>query len=125
MPYDTDTYKEIIRILDSFNAKATFFIISGQVNEESKEVLINAIKNGHKIGNHGHSNTMHALLGEKKLFNEISLCHDMIVEMYIKAGKDVPNTLFYRPGCGIFTNRMIDIMSKCDGRYKLALGSVC
>lgn len=124
VPYDTKTYKEILQILDSFNVKATFFVISGQITTEAKNVLINAVKNGHHLGNHGHTNTMHALLNNNDLFNEIQLCHTMINEIYQRANVELPNTIYYRPGCGIFTTNMIKTMSLCDSRYKLALGSV-
>ena len=124
VPYDETTYKEIIRILDSFNLKATFFIISGQITQESKRLLINAVKNGHHLGNHGHTNTMHALLSKSSLLTELNLCNSMIKEIYKSANVNLPNTLLYRPGCGIFTNKMIDIMLQCDKRYSLCLGSV-
>ena len=124
VPYDTTTYKEIIYVLDSFNVKATFFIISSQITNESKKILINAVKNGHHLGNHGHTNTMHALLSESLLVGELIYCDTMIKDIYNLANVPLPNTLLYRPGCGIFTNRMIDIMESCDTRYAMCLGSV-
>jgi peptidoglycan-N-acetylglucosamine deacetylase len=124
IPYDNETYNSIIRILDSFNMKATFFVISGQITSESKEALVAAVKNGHHLGNHGHSNYMHALLNQNDLLSEITSCHNLIKEIYNMANVKLPDTLFYRPGCGVFTNQVLKVMKECDKRYELALGSV-
>lgn len=124
IPYDTETYNKIIGILDDFNMKATFFVISSQITLESKTILVDAVRNGHQIGNHGHTNYMHALLSKNDLLLELSSCHKLIEEIYTLANVQLPDTLFYRPGCGVFTNQVLEVMKRCDSRYELVLGSV-
>lgn len=42
----------ILDILDEYNIKATFFIIGGNVNENTESVLLETAQRGHIIGNH-------------------------------------------------------------------------
>lgn len=62
---------------------------------------------------------MHAFLSATKLSAEIEACDKLIKEIYNAAEVKEPDVLYYRPGCGIFTNKMFDIIRKCDSRYKL------
>ena len=86
------------------------------------EILINAVKNGHQLGNHGNTNSMHLLKSAEGLHREIDVCDTMIREIYKRAGVMIPKTMVYRPGCGLFSRKMIQIVE--DKGYRLALGSV-
>lgn len=118
-PYDS--YEEIIKILDMYNMKATFFIISDYVTESNKQILINAVKNGHQIANHGKTNSIHAIKSFESLINEVDTCDQLIRSIYHEAGVDLPK-MFYRPGCGAFTKKMLRYIETLN--YKLALGSI-
>ena len=119
-PYGS--HERIITLLDLFNMKGTFFIISSYVNKENMQVFVNAVKNGHQLANHGKTNRMHALLSEDALVNEMYHCDQLINEIYDEAKIDSPKQMYYRPGCGLFTNSMLKIVD--DAGYKLALASV-
>lgn len=113
---------EIVQLLDQYDMKGTLFVISNYINEGNKHILINAVKNGHQLANHGRTNSMHALLGILDLQTEIDICDKMIKDIYEEAGVKLPNKMFYRPGCGLFTQSMLTIVNGCN--YNLALGSV-
>lgn len=115
--------KEIVKILDEFNVKATFFIIASQVNDdESMELLTDMVRNGHHLTNHGHTSTMHIMSSDAGLTTEISMCDDLITRIYSKAAVDRPAFRFFRPGHGYFNTRMITLCKKLG--YRIALGSV-
>jgi peptidoglycan/xylan/chitin deacetylase (PgdA/CDA1 family) len=116
------SYREIIDLLNAHDMKATFFIISSQVNEKSKEILIDAVKAGHQLGNHGTTDSIHLFKSTAGLEKEINDCHKLIANIYEKADKPLPEMMLYRPGCGLFNKRMLDIVHKKN--YRLTLGSV-
>jgi peptidoglycan-N-acetylglucosamine deacetylase len=116
------SYIEIIKLLNIYKFKATFFIISDYLTPESEDMLINAIKDGHQLGNHGKTNSLHAIKNSLNAFEEIGSCHDKIVELYKRAATPLPKTMVYRPGCGLPSN---NLFAACDHfGYKMVLGSV-
>jgi len=118
-PYGS--HEEIIKVLDMYNMKGTFFVISDYINSSNWQILVNAVKNGHQLANHGKTNSIHAIKSMESLKKEIAVCDLLIVEIYKEAGVELPQ-MFYRPGCGAFTDQMIKHVESLD--YKLALGSV-
>ena len=52
-PYTKESFQNILNILNKYNIKATFFIISSYVNNDNWQLLIDAVKNGHHLANHG------------------------------------------------------------------------
>lgn len=65
---------------------------------------------------------MHYLLPYKDLVEEITNCDHLIKEIYATAQVNLPKRMLYRPGCGLFNQKMIDL-AKSFG-YELTLGSV-
>ncbi len=41
-----DSFEEILDVLDEFNARATFFVISSNVSDQNKHLLSRAVKSG-------------------------------------------------------------------------------
>lgn len=121
MPYGN--HKDIINLLNTYNMKGTFFMISDYLTSENEQVFIDAVKQGHQLANHGATNSMHAIKKEENLYKEIDACHKAIVDIYNKANVPLPNNMFYRPGCGIFNKYMMNINNKYSN-YRTALGSV-
>lgn len=122
MPFGN--HELIIDILDQYQMKGTFFIISSYVNRFNRHVFVQAIKNGHQIGNHGLTNTSHLLqllIWPNTFLNEIDSCDVLIKELYSEAGVPLPPNMVYRPGCGLFNKKMISIIESKG--YRLALGS--
>lgn len=101
IPYsDGSSFKLILDQLRKHKIKASFFIISGQINEENKPDLIQAVKDGHLLCNHGKSNSFHALLSYDRLENEIESCEAILSSIYTEANIQRSESNFYRPGCG-------------------------
>lgn len=123
VPYDHHHhYIKIIELLDRYHMKGTFFVISDFVDDKNKRHLVNAVKNGHQLGNHGKTNSIHATKSTEELSNEIDSCDKVIREIYKEAVVDLPKLMVYRPGCGLFTNSMLKLVESKG--YRLALGSV-
>lgn len=121
--------KEMIDYLTENSIKVTFFIIADDKlmtqDPEAirmKKLLIDAVKNGHQLANHGITDSYHVLKDNNTLENEIDKCDDYISEIYLEANIPKPNIKYYRPGCGYFSRRMINMIE--NKGYKMALGSV-
>jgi peptidoglycan/xylan/chitin deacetylase (PgdA/CDA1 family) len=60
---------EILKVLDKYNVKATFFIV-GSFVEENRELLIKEYENGHAIGNHSYTHDYNKLYANVDNFKE-------------------------------------------------------
>jgi len=116
------SHKYIIELLDKHHMKGTFFIISGNMADEDKQIFVNAVKNGHQLGNHGKTDSMHLLKSTKNLIDEIDHCENVIKEIYKEANVSLPQKILYRPGSGFCNQGMIDMVNRKG--YTLTLGSV-
>ncbi len=116
------SHREIIDVLDQYKLKATLFVISGQINSSNINDFVAAVKNGHQLGNHGDTNSAHFFKNESGLRQEIILCDRMIKSIYQKAQVSLPTTMVYRPGCGLFGPKMLQIVREFG--YRISLGSV-
>lgn len=100
-------YLEIAKILDKYDMKATFFVISSFVNPEdeyTKTQLVKLVENGHLLGNHGSKNTRHIVEYYKSpahaaLDTEIDDCDALLSEIYQR----VDNTNISEGGTTITT----------------------
>lgn len=122
VPYSYLITEQLIDLLDKYDVKCTLFIISSYVNEKSRPILIKAVQNGHQLGNHGKTDSMHWILSNEDLKMEIEHCDELIRLIYSKADVALPKQMVYRPGSGLFHDWMINRVHKMG--YKLALGSV-
>lgn len=118
VPYGS--FESILNILDVHGAKATFFIISGDVKD--RHSLIRAVKSGHQLANHGHTNSMHILKSSIDLDFEIRTCQQLIIDVYKEANVPLPAKQYYRPGCGLFNSNMLQLAKAYE--LQTALGSV-
>lgn len=122
VPYPGGNFEKILKTLNEYEMKATFFIISDYVTTDNRPLLVAAVKRGHQLGNHGKTNSIHAIKTTYGLNTELDECDRLIREIYRDANKELPQTMVYRPGCGLFTSGMINQIEKKG--YKLTLGSV-
>lgn len=124
VPYDENgkEFEKILNILKKYNNKATFFVISSQINEINKPFLIRAIKEGHHLANHGKHNTMHALCNYDQLANEIEHCKYALEMLYLEAEIEKPKINYFRAGAGIVTSIINEYCKK--NNYKIVLGSI-
>lgn len=138
--------KKILDLLNKYDAKATFFVISDPDSvleplirihnmtretpykidkSETDQILIQAIQQGHQLGNHGKSNSMHLirhLWSGDLIQKEIQPCDQYITSLYRKADRKLPKIMVYRPGCGLFNSSMLKLVESKG--YTTVLGSI-
>lgn len=75
-PHKTVT-KEILKVLDKYDAKATFFMLGNQV-KKNKDVLKEVKKRGHEIGNHSYSHKNLTKLKPEQVLLEVKSTNAVI-----------------------------------------------
>lgn len=94
---DTD---EILNILESYNVKATFFLVGGWVSKYPQSVKKIA-SHLHEIGNHSNTHPDFTKLDETKILEEIKSCNLKIKNIIGKSPK------VFRPPFGAYNNQLI------------------
>jgi len=122
VPHSKESFSDLLQILNEHSARATFFVISGQVDSSNRHLLIQALQDGHQLANHGKTDSMHVRKSVEEFQEEFNHCHQLLMELYREAKVPLPAQMFYRPGCGWFNRTMLKYIDDQD--YRLALGSV-
>ena len=110
---DSATTPELLHILASNNARATFFLISGNV-PGNDALVARLVRDGHEIGNHFSRDEA-----------SISLSPPEFVHSFLTADsvlKKFAAVRWVRPGSGRYNRRMVRTFR--DHGYRCALGSV-
>lgn len=111
---------EILEVLKANNAHATFFIIGNQV--PGRENLMNRIvRQGHELGNHAVHDEPSISLPSEVLYDQIQEVDSLITTSYRTVGTTRTGR-YFRPGSGIFSQRLLDVANKLD--YRTVLGSI-
>ena len=131
--------REILRVLAENGARATFFVIGGQVSGR-EEVLQEMVRSGHELGNHAMHDEPARALAQEQLEEEILAVQAMIDGAYAAAAEAVetaddaqPATAakklafprggrYFRPGSGLFSDAMRALVQRMG--YKLVLGGI-
>jgi len=97
-PHPTVT-KNILNILDKYNAKATFFIVGNRV-EKNADIIKDAFERGHEIGNHTWNHANLTKLSSNQIAEQINSTN--------KAIKNVigQNPTVFRPPYGAKNNQV-------------------
>ncbi|KAI4165486.1 MAG: hypothetical protein LQ342_000896 [Letrouitia transgressa] len=111
---------EIMQILKSNGATATFFIIGSQVAGREK-TLQDIVRNGNELGNHAMHDEPSRSLSDSTLVEEIHSVEEMMHKAYDVVGKEPPPK-YFRPGSGFFSGRMRKMLGRLG--YRLVLGSI-
>ncbi len=106
--------KEILDILDRYNAKATFFVI-GKNAQDNKELLLEELKRGHEIGNHTFTHPDLKIISNEKFREELIATDNIIKEITGEKPK------LFRPPCGYISNSIVNTLSEND--YSVVLWS--
>jgi peptidoglycan/xylan/chitin deacetylase (PgdA/CDA1 family) len=125
--------QKIFNYLNMYDAKGTFFVISDYLNQDQEhyDTLAYAVRDGHELGNHGKTNSMHLMKyllgGQNVLRDEIEQCQHELDVIYdserISPDSRRKPLNVYRPGCGLFGNGMLNFVQDKLGFY-VVLGSV-
>jgi len=115
------SFEDILNVLEKYDMKVIFFVISTQVNDQNRELLIRALKEGHRLENHGRVDKRHSSLSRDDLIYEIDECDKLLNGLYKEAKVQRPENKLYRPGCGTFNEMMLGI---CRWKkYQMILGN--
>jgi peptidoglycan/xylan/chitin deacetylase (PgdA/CDA1 family) len=110
---DANDSQKILTILQEFNARATFFLITDHV-PGNEAIVERMVLDGHELGNH--------LTADEP---SIALSHQDFECELIKADDVLSNFMdvhWLRPGSGWYNEAMLETIKKYD--YRCALGSV-
>lgn len=123
--------REIVRLLKDNDARATMFVIGGQV-EGREEVLREVVAAGNELGNHAMHDEAARALDLDTLEDQIGRVQGLIRQAYADAGDGVggsggsggtgPEHQYFRPGSGLFSTDMRAMVSRLG--YRLVLGSI-
>ena len=111
---------QIMQILKSHGATATFFIIGSQI-QGREETLKNLVRNGNELGNHAMHDERSRSLSEISLTNQIKSVEKMLSNVYGAVDAGRPPT-YFRPGSGFFNGKIRNVLERLD--YKLVLGNI-
>ncbi|KAL5118338.1 hypothetical protein ACEQ8H_003687 [Pleosporales sp. CAS-2024a] len=113
--------RDIVALLHQHDAKATFFIIGGQVR--GREAHLQAIvAAGHELGNHAMHDEPSRSLPAHVLAEQLVEVESYINATYADAGAERPPRRLFRPGSGLFTTLMRQQVRRLG--YQMVLGSV-
>lgn len=107
--------EEILDILDTYNVKATFFVV-GVCAEKYPEIIAREIASGHEIGNHTYSHAHLRNIRPSDLTGEIEKAERLLFE------NNGYSTTLFRPPEGI-CNDTVRAVAK-DMNYSLVLWTV-
>ncbi|KAL8921659.1 MAG: hypothetical protein Q9208_005588 [Pyrenodesmia sp. 3 TL-2023] len=112
--------EEIMEILRSNEATATFFVIGSQVKGREK-VLRDLISGGNELGNHAMHDEPSRSLSDETLTQQLGSVEKMVHGAYAAADIETPPK-YFRPGSGFFNGRMRKVVHGLG--YRLVLGSI-
>lgn len=112
--------QSILDILKANDVHATFFVIGNQVSGR-EEILAEMVRHGHELGNHAMHDEPSIGLSTPELTTQIEQVDALIETAYKTAGRK-RDALFFRPGSGIFSQRILDVAAQT--RYRTVLGSI-
>nr|POF01178.1 putative 30.6 kda protein in fuma 3'region [Quercus suber] len=116
----SDFTNSILEILKANNARATFFVIGNQVPGR-EEILADIVRQGHELGNHAMHDEPSLGLSSSNLAAEIAQV-DALIEAAYEAADTERGAHFFRPGSGVFSDRILDVATQAG--YRTVLGSV-
>ncbi|KAK3054548.1 hypothetical protein LTR09_004277 [Extremus antarcticus] len=111
---------QILDVLQANNATATFFTIGGQVRGR-ENVLEAILRAGSELGNHAMHDEPSINVPTPRLREEITEVDDMISRAYEAVGQN-RTMRYFRPGSGIFSDRVLDVAKQAG--HRTILGSV-
>lgn len=111
---NTEIVNSIIDTLDTFDAKATFFV-GGCWADDNVETLNKILDSGHEIANHGYFHKDHKKLNYEQNKNEISNTHTIVKTL---CGADMK---LFAPPSGSFSNTTLEVADMLG--YKVIMWS--
>lgn len=110
---DAHTTPAILDVLAEYNARATFFVITGRI-PGNEMLLERMVDEGHELGNHLTSEEPSIRLGNDGFAHELELADTALTQF--------GDVHWLRPGSGFFNQTMLSTAEQQG--YQLALGSI-
>ena len=79
-------FEEILRVLDSHGATATFFLVGSRITAENLPLVHRALMAGHRIGNHSWSHLRFSDIGPEQMEEQIVRAHEVLDGVLREAG---------------------------------------
>ena len=105
--WGAEDFDRIIEILDKHNAKVTFFMTGGWV-EDNPDCVKTLVDKGHDLGNHGEHHYDMTTISREDMKKEIMDVHDKVKEL---TGYEMN---LFRPPYGAYDNNVINVAYDCD-----------
>ena len=96
---------DILKILDKYNVKVTFFMTGGWVEKYPDDVKAIAAA-GHDLGNHSENHKQMSTLSKEECAEELMKAHNKVKKL---TGKDM---ILFRPPYGDYNNTVIDVVNE-------------
>ena len=113
--------RQILQILEENQARATWFVIGGQVPGK-EDVLRDVVRGGHELGNHAMHDEPARGLADGELKDQIGSVEKLILRAYEAAGMERRPPKWFRPGSGFFSERMRRLVKGLG--YRIVLGGI-
>lgn len=115
--------QEISAVLKRHNARATWFVIGGNVErcDPRSAGLCALLRDGHELGNHTMEDVRTSRLAEPELQKSLHMTH-LILDHALWLENKRTEIRWFRPGCGWFNEHMVAIAKRMG--YQTVLGSV-
>lgn len=111
---------DILDVLKANDARATFFVIGGQIPGR-EDLMDRIVREGHELGNHAMHDEPSISLPSSDLSDQILEVDAFISQAYKSTGVQRQER-YFRPGSGIFSQRILDVATKLG--YRTILGSI-
>jgi peptidoglycan-N-acetylglucosamine deacetylase len=102
-----DKTVDILKTLDKYNAKATFFVVGAWI-DQYPDMLKTMYQKGHEIGNHSNKHPIMTTISKEKMIEEIA-----VTDAKIRAITGQETTLFRCPS-GEYNNLVIDTVQSTN-----------
>ncbi|MGL9759261.1 MAG: polysaccharide deacetylase family protein [Wolbachia sp.] len=99
---------DIINILESYEAKATFFVLGERINKKTSEIVKKIHESGHELGNHSWSHRKLTSLSSEEQLQELEKTNTAIRNA---TNQDVK---WFRPPYGCHDDNLIENTNKLD-----------
>lgn len=110
---DPEATPLILDVLAKHGVKATFFLL-GEKAEAHPELVEMIVAAGHEIGNHGWRDRRARSLSAEEFEADLRRTENVLA--------DHAAPQWYRPGGGLYSEAMLDVVDQCD--YRMVLGSI-
>ena len=120
-PHPTTT-QAIARMLARHDARATFFVIGSRVNDLTRPLLEQLLRDGHEVASHGWTEARAIFQPLAEFEREVARTHELLRELAVSTGTET--SPWFRPGWALYNSAMLELVSGEPFHYRVALADV-